>query len=233
MVAYKWNLTYTTAWEMRSGLIFTEVVTEVTTDLAIIACVARRFLEVQWSDYIDPLVFSSKLSRIYELQQQRRVNPLADEIQFSQYSIATKFTKVIRMPVLYIEILILLISPHPFANKIFKPQFTMRTINWHPGDYPAGSMQFETQYVHIDLYFSFMLLRFIFLIQALLVLSPIEQIHSRRLCFMKGMVTNTWFSMKMNLQTYPVWSVSLLIVSTLVFWATQLMIWEKPYYQFS
>jgi len=80
MVAYKWNLTYTTARGLRSGLIFTDVVTEVTTDLAIIACVARRFLEVEWSDYVDPLVFSSKLSRLYELQQQRRVNPLADEI---------------------------------------------------------------------------------------------------------------------------------------------------------
>jgi hypothetical protein len=68
MVAYKWNLTYTSVKEMRTGLSSTEIVTEVTTDMAIIACIARRFLEVQWSDYIDPLVFSSKLSRLYELQ---------------------------------------------------------------------------------------------------------------------------------------------------------------------
>jgi hypothetical protein len=96
----------------------------------------------------------------------------------------------------WFEIFILALIPYPRLTNIFQGKFTMATVNWmDPGSFiqPPGSMMVETPYLFSDIMLSLMVFRLYFILQAALVLSPIEKLYARRICFQKGVEVDIWF----------------------------------------
>jgi hypothetical protein len=93
-----------------------------------------------------------------------------------------------------------------------------------------GSGVVQTPYLLSDIMLSFMVFRLYFLLQAALVLSPIEKLNSRRICFQKGFEINMWFQIRSNLLSYPLVAMSVLIALSVMFFSLSVMIYERPYF---
>jgi len=65
------------------------------------------------------------------------------------------------------------------------------------------------------------------------VLSPIENLNSRRICFTRGFEHNFLFKVRSNLLRYPLYSMLFLILGSVTFFAIIVMIYERPYYHFT
>ena len=92
--------------------------------------------------------------------------------------------KVLTDYVFYVEVLILLLMPYHRGNYL-AGFFSIQTTNWfdQSGDNLPGTVIKETVYRSNDALLCLMLLRFYFIVLALMCLSPIEKLHSRRSCF--------------------------------------------------
>ena len=107
---------------------------------------------------------------------------------------------------MWIELAILLVIPYP----VIRQPFTIPTVNWNGGDANAGTVVYYTQYLSHDVIFSFMMLRFLFVIQAAMALSPSDSIQFRKICGSHGIESSVWLQLKSNLIQYPLRSVLLL-----------------------
>lgn len=61
----------------------------------------------------------------------------------------SRYIRVLLSPVFWVEALVLLLIPYPTGDGgVFKPSFTMTTINWvdNGGVYNAHSHEYETPY---------------------------------------------------------------------------------------
>lgn len=65
------------------------------------------------------------------------------------------------------------------------------------------------------------------------MLSPIENLNSRRICFTRGFEHNFLFKVRSNLLRYPLYSMLFLILGSVTFFALLVMIYERPYYHFT
>ena len=95
---------------------------------------------------------------------------------------------MIKQYTFWIEMFIMLIVPIPFNfnGKNFEDTVVyMETINWvdNSGAYPAQSHIYNTPYLLTDFFLAFMFLRLYFLIQAIIVLSPVnDRLYGKRVC---------------------------------------------------
>lgn len=110
-----------------------------------------------------------------------------------------KGIKVLKDYSFYAEVLILLLMPYHFNNKMIM-KFQIKTPNWfdYSGD-ATGTLIKETIYRPNDALLFLMLLRLYFVVLALFCTSPIENLHSRRVCFQQGFKPGFSFSFKANL----------------------------------
>jgi hypothetical protein len=133
---------------------------------------------------------------------------------------------------MWFEIFLLSLMPYSTANKYIPGTFYMKTVDWvNPsGDPLPGSYIFETEYQTADIMLSLMVFRLYFLIEAALVMSPIERLNSRRICFQRGIDYNFLFKVRSNLMGYPLQSMFFLIFLSITFFSLLLMIYERPYW---
>ena len=87
------------------------------------------------------------------------------------------FVWMMRKPLFWAEILIMCVFPFPMtrSDSIFGSKVVyMECINWmdSSSEYPAGSHKYETPYFTNDFFLAGMFLRFFYVLQTLVVVSP-------------------------------------------------------------
>jgi hypothetical protein len=122
---------------------------------------------------------------------------------------------------MWLEIAILMLTTYPHLRQM---TFTMQTTNL------ADVTTAETDYFWSDVMLSLMFFRFYFLLQAALVLSPIEKLSTRRICYLKGFDFDVWFQIRANFLHYPFKAMTFLIVVSVTYFALLLSIYERPYH---
>ncbi len=139
----------------------------VSTMLAVILVILKYYFKSIWDDYRNPATFYNQL--------------MLEQTKANQQS---KVRAVIGSYQMWGEIAILLMDPYLFNDQI---TYTMQTTSF------IKASLYETRYRVTDVVLSLMLLRFYFLVQAALVLSPIEKLSARRICFLRGFEIDFWF----------------------------------------
>ena len=95
-----------------------------------------------------------------------------------------------RQPYFWAEVFIVLLFPYPVQadSGFLQPHFYMQTVNWvdASGAYPAQSHKYDTPYLTSDVFLALMFLRLYFVIQAVIVLSPVNKLYAKRICFEAG-----------------------------------------------
>lgn len=100
---------------------------------------------------------------------------------------------MIKKPVFWIEILIMAILPLPDALFMLK-DFDIPVINWIDDKAPPGSLVLDTPYLTNDFFLAAMFLRFFFVLQTMVTLSPPNnRLMGKRVCHEHGVETDFVF----------------------------------------
>ena len=140
---------------------------------------------------------------------------------------------MIKQPTFWLEILIMLIVPLPdsqFMNKILY----LGVVNWVDDDKPAGSYVYQVPYLTNDFFLAAMFVRFFFVLQTMVILSPPNnRLMGKRVCNQMGVQTDFWFQLKTAFRERPY---TFFIISFSFFTLTLaflIRIFERPYYEFN
>jgi len=107
---------------------------------------------------------------------------------------------------MWFEIVLLCLMPYSTKNVLVPYSFTMQTIDWivPSGNPYPGSEYVTVTYTTSDVMLSLMVFRIYFVIQAAFVMSPIERLNSRRICFQRNIEYGFLFQARGNLLNYPI-----------------------------
>ena len=143
---------------------------------------------------------------------------------------------MIRRPLFWAEIMIMVISPYPIKDYGLNSDFIFKIgcINWvdySDEGYKTGSHIYETTYFINDFFLAAMFLRLFFILQTLIVFSPPNnKLVAKRVCFEQGIDPDFSFQVKMAFKEKPVLVFFTSGILTVVTLAALLRIFERPYY---
>lgn len=78
-----------------------------------------------------------------------------------------------------------------------------------------------------------MFLRLYFIIQAVIVLSPVNKLYAKRICFEAGFEPNFGFQLKAATEMYPYITFCTMTAIAVLSFAEIIRIFERPYYEYS
>ena len=145
-------------------------------------------MEATWRNYDNPIKFYRKIVRQYVDIGLKEKRAMKDKSIYRE----NPFLWMIKRPKFWIEIIIMIIIPLPMnsPDSIFGLQIVrLDVINWvdNSGDYPTGSHIYPTPYLTNDFFLAAMFLRFFFVMQTMIVLSPPNnKLVGKRVCHEQG-----------------------------------------------
>ena len=110
----------------------------------------------------------------------------------------------------------------------------MSVINWvdNSGDYPTGSHDYKTPYLTNDFFLAAMFMRFFFVLQTLVVLSPPNnKLVGKRVCHEQGIEPGFNFQLKTAFKERPYLLFNITVVFCILALASVMRIFERPYWE--
>ena len=150
-----------------------------------ISIVIKYRMEATWRNYDNPIKFYRKIVRQYVDIGLKNKNVMKDKSVYRE----NPFVWMLKRPKFWAEIIIMLIIPMPMntPDSIFGLQVVyMDVVNWVDNSndgYPVGSHIYRTPYLTNDFFLAAMFLRFFFVLQTMIVLSPPNnKLVGKRIC---------------------------------------------------
>ena len=148
------------------------------------------------------------------------------------------FMWMIKRPKFWIEIIIMLIIPMPMNNpdSVFGLQVVyMDVVNWVDNSndgYPVGSHIYRTPYLTNDFFLAAMFLRFFFVLQTMIVLSPPNnKLVGKRICHEHDIDPSFTFQMKAAFKERPYLLFMISSFMCILAMASLIRVFEHPYWQ--
>lgn len=144
---------------------------------------------------------------------------------------------MMKKPSFWFEMIIMIIIPFPSTNSdsIFGSKIIyMECINWmdSSSDYPAGSHIYNTPYFSNDFFLACMFLRFYYVLQLLVVVSPPnDKLVGKRICHEQGIDPTFTFQMKTAFKNRPYLLFLVTFFWSVLAFASLIRIFERPYYE--
>ena len=212
------------------------VLVELVTVLAVLSVVLKYYFMHVWMDYRKPVSFVKSLM-VEQENRMRASQGWSEEGNIQMQDQETKetfdnFYKLLTDYKMWFEVVLLCLMPYSTKNYVVPYSFTMNTIDWIvPSGDPIPGTEFVTvTYTTSDVMLSLMVFRIYFVIQAAFVISPIERLNSRRICYQRNIEWSFLFQTRANLLNYPLQSMLILVTAAITFFTLLLEIYERPYW---
>ena len=150
--------------------------------LGVVCIIIKYRMEATWRHFNNPMRFYRRIMRsqvdmglvdkkMMNLKLIHRENP---------------FCWMMKQPRFWLEIVIMMLIPLPIQGDFFDLKIsTMRVVNWFDpsGDFPTGSHHYHTPYLTNDFFLAAMFLRFYFVLQTMIAMSPPNnRLNGKRIC---------------------------------------------------
>ena len=150
------------------------------------------------------------------------------------------FLWMIKKPLFWVEIIIMCIIPFPmetpgsfFGHKVVY----IPCVNWMDNgllNHAQGAYIYNTPYLTNDFFLAAMFLRFLFVLQTLVFLSPPNnQLIGKRICHEQGIEPSFSFQLKMAFKERPITLFSISALFNIMAFASLIRIFERPYWSFN
>ena len=189
-------------------------------------------LQAVWRHYRNPVEFFKKI-----VKKQVELG-LVDEGDLSENYHGENSEKwVITNPWFWLEVFIISIFPYPIkeGSGLLPSYFHEDTVNWvdnSGSDNPVQATIYQTPYLTSDVFLALMFLRFYFIIQGLIVLSPVNRLYGKRIAHEAGFEPNFAFQLKGAMKLYPYLTFAVLSVVSVFSFALVIRIFERPYFTY-
>jgi uncharacterized membrane protein YqhA len=141
------------------------------------------------------------------------------------------FWQVVTTPRFWGEIIILCLFPYPITSgRILPTNITLYAIDW-VGANATSSCYLQYKMATNDVFFSLMFLRVYFIIQAFTINSPTNSdLFVKRVAHEKGFKPTFMYQVKANMLRYNGLTVIIMTVTSVLFFAYTIRIFERPYF---
>ena len=122
-----------------------------------------------------------------------------DDISSENFKTDNNTCWVISNPWFWFEVILMVVFPYPIraGTGLLNPYYYEDATNWVDNsgakdNYTAATV-YKVPYLVSDALLAVMFLRFYFIIQGLIVLSPVNRLYGKRICFDRGFEPNFAF----------------------------------------
>lgn len=141
---------------------------------------------------------------------------------------------MMKQPLFWFEIFCMSIIPLPIgrADSFFEKVVYMDCINWMGNDgNAAATVKYDIPYTFKELFIAGMFLRFFFVFQTLVVVSPPNnKLVAKRICHEQGIDPTFGFQMKAAFKQRPLGIFLALLAFSIISFSSLIRIFERPYY---
>ena len=188
-------------------------------------------LQAVWRNYRNPVAFFKKL-----VKKQVELG-LVDESGLSEnYKDVSATVWVVTNPYFWLEVILISIFPYPIRTNsgMLVSYFHEETVNWvdQTGVGIPQAEIYQVPYLTSDVLLAFMFLRFYFIIQGLIVLSPVNRLYGKRICHEAGFKPNFAFQLKGVMKMYPYITFTIMSIVSILSFGLLIRIFERPYFTY-
>ena len=113
--------------------------------------------------------------------------------------------------------------------------FTISGTNWidNSGLYDVHAHTYTTNYLTSDIFFALMFFRIYFIIMAIAMFMPTNQLYSKRVCIERGFEQSFSFQVRSFMLKWPTSTIMVMTAGGILLFAYMIRIFERPYYWYT
>ena len=202
--------------------------------IALCSIFIKYRLQAVWRNYRNPVAFFKKI-----VKKQIEMGLVdEEEISHENYKDENSTLWVLSNPWFWFEVLLISVFPYPIreGRGLLNPYFYEDATNWvdnSGSDNPGQATIYKVPYLMSDVFLAIMFLRFYFIIQGLIVLSPVNRLYGKRICFDRGFEPNFAFQLKGAFKLYPYLTFAVMSLVSVTSFALVIRIFERPYFTYT